>query len=170
MIAQKRKILLSVMVAAMSLLGLAAFVRWPTWLLYNPSESAPRGWYARRPAHDLKPGNLLFAQLPPPAAALAHERGYLPLHLPILKRIGAVTGQVVCAEHGLVRIEEQTVAVVRSRDGRGRSLPAWQGCRPLADGEVFLLATHSHASFDSRYFGPVGREAILGEAVPLWTW
>ena len=170
MIAQKRKILLYVMAVAMSLLGLAAFVRWPTWLLYNPSESAPRGWYARRPAHDLKPGNLVFAQLPPRVAALAHERGYLPLHLPILKRIGAVAGQVVCAEHGLVRIEEQTVVAVRSRDGRGRPLPAWQGCRPLVDGEVFLLATHSPASFDSRYFGPVGREAILGEAVPLWTW
>lgn len=170
MIAQKRKILLSVMAAAMSLLGLAAFVRWPTWLLYNPSDSAPCGWYVQRPARELKPGMPVFARLPTVAAHLADERGYLPRHLPILKRIGAVTGQVVCAEHGLVRIEEQTVVAVRSRDGRGRSLPAWQGCRPLADGEVFLLANHSPASFDSRYFGPVRREAILGEAVPLWTW
>lgn len=167
---RRRKILLCIATVAVALISLAAFVRWPVWLIYNPSESAPRGWYAQRPVHALQPGTLVFARLPAAAAHLADERGYLPRHLPILKRIGAVTGQMVCAEHGLVRIEEQTVVAVRSRDGRGRSLPTWQGCRPLADGEVFLLATHSPGSFDSRYFGPVGCEAILGEAVPLWTW
>jgi type IV secretory pathway protease TraF len=49
-------------------------------------------------------------------------------------------------------------------------LAAWPGCRVLRRDEVFLFAAGNVASFDSRYFGPVGREAILGEAVPLWTW
>lgn len=62
------------------------------------------------------------------------------------------------------------MTIARSHDGRGRPLAPWSGCRPLAHGEVFLLASHSPASFDSRYFGPVQREAILGEALPLWTW
>ena len=170
MIAQRSKILLYVITAAVSLLGLAVLVPWPTWLLYNPSESAPRGWYLQRPAHEPKPGSLVFARLPPNAASLADQRGYLPRHLPILKRIGATEGQAVCVRNGLVRINGRAVAATRSRDGHGRPLPAWRGCRPLAHGEVFLLATHSPASFDSRHFGPVQREAILGEAVPLWTW
>lgn len=170
MIAQRRKILFYVIAAAVSLIGLATFVRWPTWLLYNPSESAPRGWYLQRPAHGLTPRTLVFARLPPKAATLADERGYLPRRLPILKRVGAIEGQVVCVESGLVRIDRKIVASIRVRDGHGRPLPAWEGCRLLRSDEVFLLATHSPASFDSRYFGPVGREAILGEAVPLWTW
>lgn len=167
---RRRKILLGVTATAVALIGLAALVPWPTWLIYNPSESAPRGWYAQRPVCELQPGTLVFARLPVAAAILADERGYLPQHLPILKRVGAIEGQRVCAENGLVRIEGRTVVIARSRDGRGRPLVPWSGCRALAHGEVFLLATRSQASFDSRYFGPVQREAILGGAVPLWTW
>lgn len=165
-----RKILLCIATVAVALIGLAAFVPWPTWLIYNPSESAPRGWYVQRPVRALQPNTLVFARLPATAAVLADERGYLPRHLPILKRVGAIEGQMVCAENGLIRIGGRTVAIARSRDGRGRPLAPWRGCRALAHGEVFLFATRSQASFDSRYFGPVQREALLGEAIPLWTW
>jgi conjugative transfer signal peptidase TraF len=167
---RRQKILLGVTATAAALIGLAAFVPWPPWLIYNPSESAPRGWYAQRPVRALQPGTLVFARLPTVPAVLADERGYLPRHLPILKRVGAIEGQMVCAENGLVRIGGRTVAIARSRDGHGRPLAPWRGCRALTHGEVFLFATRSQASFDSRYFGPVQREAILGEAVPLWTW
>ena len=166
---QRRSILLAAGVGIVSI-SLAAFVRWPICLFYNPSESAPRGWYVQRPLHDLKPGMRVFARLPPTAAQLAGQRGYLPMHLPLLKQIGAMEGQVVCVRSGVVRIDGRTIAIVRSHDGRGRPLYPWAGCRPLAHGEVFLLTSHSHASFDSRYLGPVRREAILGEAVPSWTW
>lgn len=155
---------------AVALIGLAAFARWPIRLVYNPSESAPLGWYVWRPVHDLKPGMRVFARLPPAAEQLAEQRGYLPSNLPALKRIGALEGQAVCVEGGLVRIAGRTMTLARPHDGRGRPLAPWIGCRPLAHGEVFLLAGHSHASFDSRYFGPVRGEAILGEALPLWTW
>ena len=165
-----RRATLLVTFSAVALIGLAAFVRWPIRLFYNPSESAPRGWYVQRPLHGLNPGMRVFARLPAAAARLAGQRGYLPSHLPLLKRIGALEGQVVCVEGGLVRIGGRTMTVARSRDGRGRPLDPWTGCRLLAHGEVFLVTNHSHTSFDSRYFGPVGRGAILGEAVPLWTW
>lgn len=167
---RRRKILLCIATLAVALIGLADFVPWPIWLIYNPSESAPRGWYAQRPVRALQPGTLVFARLPAAAVAFADERGYLPRHLPILKRVGAIEGQRVCVENGLIRIEGRTVAIALLRDGRGRPLVHWRGCRALAHGEVFLFATRSQASFDSRYFGPVQREAILGEAVPLWTW
>ncbi|WP_202841529.1 S26 family signal peptidase [Luteimonas saliphila] len=164
----RRKCLLAVTAAAVALIA-ATLLSWPTWLVYNPSDSAPRGWYLQRPARELRPGTSVFARLPSDAAQLAHARGYLPQHLLILKRIGAAGGQHVCVRDGLVRIDGRVVAVLRTRDGRGRSLAAWPGCRPLVADEVFLFASESPASFDSRYFGPVRREAILGEAVPLWT-
>ena len=48
--------------AALALLAEAA-LPWPTVLLYNPSASAPRGWYLRRPVRDLRPGVLVLAAL-----------------------------------------------------------------------------------------------------------
>jgi type IV secretory pathway protease TraF len=62
----------------------------PAWrLVYNPSESAPRGWYALIPAHHPTTGDWVLAHLPKPIAQLADERSYLPIHVPILKRIAA---------------------------------------------------------------------------------
>ncbi|MEL1262863.1 S26 family signal peptidase [Pseudoxanthomonas putridarboris] len=167
---RRQRRLLGVAAAAVLLIGVAACALWPARLVYNPSDSAPRGWYAWWPLRDGRPGTPVFARLPADAAHLAHRRGYLPLHLPILKRIGAVGDQHACVRDGLVRIDDRVVALVRERDGAGRPLAAWPGCRTLAPDEVFLIASGHPASFDSRYFGPVGRDAILGEAVPLWTW
>ena len=161
---------LVVAASAVLLTAAAAFAPWSAWLIYNPSDSAPHGWYAQRPVRALRPGWPVFARLPADAARLAHQRGYLPQHLPILKRIGAVDGQHVCVHGGLVRIDGRVVTLARRRDGGGRPLDAWPGCRALRRDEVFLFSASNVASFDSRYFGPVGREAILGEAVPLWTW
>ncbi len=49
-------------------------------------------------------------------------------------------------------------------------MPAWHGCRPLTDCEIFLLNENVVASFDGRYFGPISRIAVFGRLRPLWTW
>ena len=48
-------------------------------------------------------------------------------------------------------------------------LPAWQGCRVIARGEVFLMNWDEPQSLDSRYFGPIPLSAIIGRAEPVWT-
>ena len=55
------------------------------------------------------------------------------------------------------------------RDRLGRDLPVWQGCRRIADGEVFLMNWTVRDSLDGRYFGPLPASSIIGRAVPLWT-
>ena len=35
-----------------------------------------------------------------------------------------------------------------------RELPAWQGCRRIADGDIFLMNPDVRDSLDGRYFGP----------------
>src|SRR3546814_4902761 len=70
-------------VAAVALASMAATVLpWPTVMFYNPSSSAPRGWYLRRPLHHLRPGALVLAHLPPVIATFAEGRGYLPRSVP----------------------------------------------------------------------------------------
>jgi len=139
-------------------------------IVYNPSNSVPPGWYRIGPPHSLHADSIVLASLPADAAALAAQRGYLPLHIPLLKRVGAMAPQSVCIEKRIVRIDGVAQAVARTADGRGRPLPAWQHCRRLHDGELFLLSATSPASFDSRYFGPVSVSAVIGSAQPLWTW
>lgn len=139
-------------------------------LVYNPSDSVPRGWYRIESADSLQVGSIVLARLPVPAAALAAQRGYLPLGIPLLKRIGAVAPQRVCVDGMSVRIDDMAVATVMRADGRGRPLLAWQQCRRLAYGELFLLSSTNPASFDSRYFGPIVATNVIGGAQPLWTW
>lgn len=139
-------------------------------LVYNPSDSVPRGWYRIGPADSLRVGDIVLAQLPAQAAALAAQRGYLPIGIPLLKRIGAVAPQRVCVDGASVRIDDVAVADVMGADGHGRPLLAWQQCRYLARGELFLLSNTNPASFDSRYFGPIRASDVIGSARSLWTW
>lgn len=142
----------------------------PVFVVYNPSDSVPRGWYRIGPAGSLHADSIVLARLPAEAAALAAQRGYLPTGIPLLKRVGAVASQRVCVDGTAVRIDGVQIAVARSTDGLGRPLPIWQQCRLLSDGELFLLSATNPASFDSRYFGPIAAAAVIGSAQPLWTW
>lgn len=139
-------------------------------LVYNPSDSVPRGWYRIEPADSLQVGSIVLARLPAQAAALAAQRGYLPAGIPLLKRIGALAPQRVCIDGTSVRIDDAAVAAVMRADGHGRPLSAWPQCRRLAHGELFLLSSTNPASFDSRYFGPIRAPDVIGSAQPIWTW
>lgn len=167
--------------AALSACGLAAlawaaFVQPLPRLVYNPSDSVAVGWYRVEPLSQragslplpLSVGSIVLIGLPPDAAALAAQRGYLPARVPLLKRVGAVAPQTVCVFDALVWIDGVPVAAVLPADRLGRPLPSWRQCRQLRPGELFLLSVTNPASFDSRYFGPVSASAVIGVAHPIW--
>nr|CUV27722.1 putative conjugal transfer TRAF transmembrane protein [Ralstonia solanacearum] len=163
--------------AALSACGLAALA-WVSFatpsahVVYNPSNSVPVGWYHVVPvnpsADSLHVGSIVLARLPVEPAVLAAQRGYLPPHIPLLKRIGAVAPQHVCIVDGVVRVDSVPVAAVLRADRLGRPLSSWPQCRALAKGELFLLSVTNPASFDSRYFGPIAASAVIGEARPIY--
>lgn len=171
--------------AGLSVCGLAALA-WASFLpdhmrplprlIYNPSDSVAVGWYRIEPLnhradslpHQLSVGSIVLTQLPGAAAALAAQRGYLPAHVPLLKRVGAVSPQRVCIVGRSVHIDSVLVAAVLPADRMGRPLPSWQQCRQLHPGELFLLSTTNPASFDSRYFGPIAASTVIGVAHPVW--
>jgi type IV secretory pathway protease TraF len=51
----------------------------------------------------------------------------------------------------------------RERDRRGPALLRWDGCRVIAEDQVFLMNPDELASLDGRYFGPIPSFAILSE-------
>ncbi|WP_329843031.1 S26 family signal peptidase [Stenotrophomonas sepilia] len=157
-------------------LAWAAFMQPLPRLIYNPSDSVAVGWYRVQPLdhraaslpRPLSVGSIVLTRLPADAGVLAAQRGYLPAHVPLLKRVGAVAPQHVCIVAGQVRIDGVPVAAALPADRLGRPLPSWPHCRPLAEGELFLLSVTNPASFDSRYFGPVSASAVIGVAHPVW--
>lgn len=134
------------------------------WVVYNPSDSAPRGFYLVEEPVDVRVGDYVIARMPVATAEVAADRGYLPRSVPVLKQVAAAGGQLVCITGDNVFIDTKAVATVIAKDGRGRPLRAWDQCRRLAEHEVFLLNPTSAASFDSRYFGPLDTSFLRGRA------
>lgn len=156
-------------VAAFTVTALIASMLWQPrpLLVWNASASAPVGLYLVTPPHDVRAGEMVIAWTPEPARALAAERRYLPSNVPLVKRVGAVAGDRVCAIGEAVWVNGRHVGARREVDGAGRRMPAWTGCQELAAGEYFLLMEYSD-SFDGRYFGVTRREDLVGRAVLVW--
>ncbi|WP_343228041.1 S26 family signal peptidase [Stakelama flava] len=138
-------------------------------LVWNASASTPVGLYLVRPGARVEVGDWALVRTPEAVRRLAAERHYLPANVPLVKRVAATGGQRVCTVSALLTVDTRVVAVRRMRDALGRLLPRWQGCRRLRPDEMLVLGIDP-GSFDGRYFGPVPRGALLGQAVPLWTW
>lgn len=126
-----RILLASLSICGLAALAWAAFVHPLPRLIYNPSDSVPVGWYRVEPldhrpdsmSRALSVGSIVLVPLPSDAAALAARRGYLPLRVPLLKRVGAVAPQHVCIVAGQVRIDGVPVAAALPADQLGRCHP-----------------------------------------------
>jgi conjugative transfer signal peptidase TraF len=160
--------LLTTLLAATAVLSSIAARPVPRFL-WNASESVPIGLYRLRPAGNLAVTDLVAVQPPEPLATILADGQYLPRGVPLLKRVLALPGQTVCREELRITIDKIEMGVARDHDSRGRPLPIWQGCREIADGEVFLMNWQSADSLDGRYFGVLPTSAIIGRAEPLWT-
>jgi conjugative transfer signal peptidase TraF len=137
------------------------------WYLWNASQSVPIGLYRLRPAGRLAVTELVAVRPTEPTATFLADGNYLPRNVPMLKRVLALPGQTVCRELLIITVDQIAMGVARERDTRGRPLPVWQGCRVVADGEVFLMNWQSADSLDGRYFGLLPANAILGRAEPV---
>jgi conjugative transfer signal peptidase TraF len=137
--------------------------------VWNVSASVPTGLYLIRGKRSIHVGERVAIEPPPALRRLLAERGYLPVGVPLLKRVAAVNGQRVCRfAHG-VTIDGQLVGIARANDRRGRPLPVWSGCQRIARNELFFMNTAAPDSFDGRYFGVLSTRSVIGRATPVWT-
>src|ERR1700722_9175154 len=132
--------------------------------IWNASNSVPIGLYRVQPAIRLTLTELVAVQPPDPLAAFLDLNGYLPIGLPMLKRVLALPGQTVCRNGLMIVVDGVDVGEAHERDRRGRPLPVWGECRVLVDGDVFVMNWQSADSLDSRYFGPLPASTVVGKA------
>ncbi|MCK1356296.1 S26 family signal peptidase [Bradyrhizobium sp. CW7] len=162
------KILATTFGAAASLVATIVLEPLPLYI-WNASESVPIGLYRLRPANQFQVTELIAVQPPEPLASFLDLNGYLPLGVPMLKRVLALPGQAVCRSGLAILVDDIPVGEARDRDGRGRPLPKWQGCRVVGDDELFLMNWQSDDSLDGRYFGFLPASSVIGRAFPVWT-
>lgn len=155
---------------AVLLASMAAGFAWGGYRV-NFTPSYPLGlWQIEMLHRPVAVGDRVFI-CPPAGSAvnLARERGYLPRGLcpagtaPLIKTVVAVAGQTIRIEDAVIIDEKPLEAsTVHAHDAEGRPLTPWSGgIVPI--GELFL---HSDfvGSYDSRYFGPLPADGILGLA------
>ncbi|MFX4083484.1 S26 family signal peptidase [Sphingobium yanoikuyae] len=136
-------------------------------LVWNASASAPTGLWRITPDVPLGRGDMVLARTPASVRQLAATRRYIPANVPLLKRIAARNGDDVCSLGDRIYVNGDPVAKRLHHDRAGRILPRWEGCELLRGGRLLLMMDRPD-SFDSRYFGPVDSDAIIGKATPLW--
>lgn len=137
--------------------------------VWNVSESVPLGLYRLRPADRLFVTELVAVHPPEPLATFLDLNGYLPVGIPMLKRVLALPGQTVCRSGRSILVDKIDMGEARERDSRGRPLSVWHGCRVVGEDELFLMNWQSKDSLDGRYFGPIAASSVIGRAFPVWT-
>ena len=162
------RVILALTWVGLGCVGFAMLVRPAPLLLWNSSASAPVGLYRVISSAPIQRGDMVLVRTPDSVRDLAAEHGYLPLNVPLVKRVAALTDDTVCAAGDDLSINGKWVAGRLERDHLGRPLPHWGGCHRLDD-ELFPLMADVPTSFDGRYFGPVPTSAVIGRLVPLWT-
>jgi conjugative transfer signal peptidase TraF len=163
-----RGAILAIMALGVGATALPRLDNRPLWLVWNASASVPIGLYAVDAIIRLHADDLVVVRPPEPLARFLADGGYLPRGVPLLKHVAALAGQSVCRIGRIVTVDAIEIGDARERDGRGRSLPIWQGCRVIATGDVFLMNPQSADSLDGRCFGPLPAASIIGRAIPLW--
>ncbi|MBB4837023.1 conjugative transfer signal peptidase TraF [Sphingomonas kyeonggiensis] len=155
-----------VAIGSIIVLGSAALPPAPR-LVWNASASAPIGLYSVSPGASASPGDMVIARVPEPYRRLAATRRYLPMNVPLVKRVAAFAGDEVCALGQEIFVNGRWMTGRRVADGAGRPMPMWSGCVRLRGRQLFLLMD-APASFDGRYFGVTEGADIIGKARLLW--
>jgi len=143
----------------------------------NLTPSEPLGlWRIIEPDRPILVGDVIFI-CPPTSDKMraARARGYLRFGLcagrvaPLIKTVAATSGQTIEIS-GNVRVDGRPLphSRVARMDRQRREMAHYDG-GVVPPGTVFL---HSEfpGSFDSRYFGPLPMDGILGLAQEVWTY
>lgn len=172
---RRTRALTILIVGASGLAGIAA-IGWLGGYRINLTPSYALGlWRIEALDRTAEVDDLIFICPPPgPEFAIAHERGYVRTGLcpgwfsPLIKTVVAVGGEHIEIA-AYVEIEGTILAYseVQPFDAEGRTLEPYTG-GIVPPGHLFIHSEFA-GSYDSRYFGPIPADGILGLARPVLT-
>jgi conjugative transfer signal peptidase TraF len=160
--------MLIILLSSVGVLALAVGADRTPLYMWNASASVPLGLYSLQPSNTRYVGELVAVLPPEPLATFLADGSYLPRGVPMLKHVLALPGQTVCRRGPAIFVDGIALGSARERDGRGRPLPVWTGCRIIGSDELFLMNWQSADSLDGRYFGAIPSSAVIARAHPIW--
>ncbi|MDD5706002.1 MAG: conjugative transfer signal peptidase TraF [Kiritimatiellae bacterium] len=145
----------------------------------NTSRSIPLGLYQVSDGAVARNAYVMFC--PPQLGVFeeARRRHYIQAGLCpggygyMMKKVMGLASDVVEVADDGVRVNGRLLrfSVPLNVDKAGRPLPRLRTGRfRLGDAELLLMTDVNPASFDGRYFGPVGRSQVVAVVAPLLTW
>lgn len=142
----------------------------------NLTPSAPVGlWRIEHLDRPVAIGDLVFI-CPPPndRTEVARRLGYLRWgpcaggFAPLVKTVAALAGQrIAIGAHVVIDGSVLHDSVVLVSDGQGRPIQPFAG--GMVPSDCLFLHSSFASSYDSRYFGPVPVDGLLGLARPVLT-
>ena len=164
-------------IAAMPLLASLCMAHEDLYL--NTSSSLPYGIYHNEDtarAQSLKINDIALVCLNRSHSKIAFERGYIGFGrcsdgtAPVGKRIVAIEGDNVRIDADGIHVNNKIVDYSKpaDTDSKGRTLEHYSIDRIL-HGKEYILANRHKDSYDSRYFGPVSSDRIIGKLNSLVT-
>jgi type IV secretory pathway protease TraF len=131
-------------------------------ILYPTSASLPEGLYFQT-FGDIEIGKIAAFPVPEAARHYQSQRGDpSPKDFLFMKPVVAGPGDQVCNSAAGLFLNGKRWVAAASHDVLVNSPPVWRGCRPLNSDEFFMLSDYAPNSFDSRYFGPIRADDIVG--------
>jgi conjugative transfer signal peptidase TraF len=129
----------------------------------------PKGLYYLSHTDIIKLGDIVYFPIPIEVKSLVvNERKWLGKDCCLMKKVAAIEDDFACINGSSLRIRDVT-GVISSLDSLGRPLPSISYCGLLKKGELFVGDITNPKSFDSRYFGPIDMDQVMGVARPIWT-
>jgi conjugative transfer signal peptidase TraF len=150
--------------------GLLALIKHMGYgLTYQVSPSMPMGWYYYKPLTEIHRGQWVSLKAPDFAEQYLQRHHLVPHSGVLIKAIAGVPGDFACQQDSQLTVNHRVVATLLERDRFQQVIARQHFCRYLLPDEYLVLGLSDPRSYDSRYFGPVPRDQLLSEAIPLTT-
>lgn len=136
----------------------------------NVTPSCPIGiWMINQNYETIQKGDFLWIAQSN-ATDVGVERGYFNANTPLLKQVYGLAGDSYFFNDNQVLINNAPLPgmIRQDFDSTGSPMPKLLGGR-VPTGYFFVLNKHPK-SFDSRYFGPIPGNTVIGTATPVAVW
>lgn len=144
----------------------------------NHTPSLPVGiWKIDQGFTEIKKGDHVWLTPTKQIADFGIKRGYLQENprcengsIPLLKTVYGLPGDTYSFQEDYIQINDQPIELAKRKavDSKGRDMPKITG-GIVEDNRLFVLTLHAQ-SFDSRYWGTIPEDNIIGTAKPVFVW
>lgn len=163
----QRKLPLIISILCLSLLFLVSTFYGEKYFVFNSTDSLPEGFYRIIKKSEYGLGDLVVFPIPDSVKGIVTDRHWLPKDGLLIKNIVGVPGDSFSTLDGKYIVKNELIGSILKNDSEGRPMPVF--CKKDTVESGFLVARRGvKTSFDSRYFGALPSEKIIGVAEPFF--